>query len=347
MNPLRVWFNKSFSSVFNVIRRLQATTVPHPFHVLCSHTNREFVGFEVAAESEVEPAGLSAADYVKYCLDFCERHAVQVFVPGRSRVELAEARDQFAARGVRMLVAAEPAHLHLFEDKGRFYRTLDPAIVAAPRFISVRNATEFADAVALLRSEGRQVCFKPSQSMGGLGFRILDDTRGDIRNLLGGEAIRLTTALATHILAQEPAFRELLVMEYLEGAEYSVDCLSARGRLLCAISRRKATSLGGTQLLEDRPDLHAISARLAETYGLDGIFNVQVRHTGGVPKLLEINARFSGGIYFACLSGVDLPAWALALAAGTATEADLPEPQYGLAVHQQYQEFVFTKPPSR
>jgi len=40
---LRVWFNKSFSSAFNVMRRLTETTVPHRFHVLWSHTNREFV----------------------------------------------------------------------------------------------------------------------------------------------------------------------------------------------------------------------------------------------------------------------------------------------------------------
>ena len=69
---------------------------------------------------------------------------------------------------------------------------------------------------------------------------------------------------------------------------------------------------------------------------------MQVRYLNGIAKVLEINARMSGGVYFACLSGVDLPAWAIALAAGTASPADVPQPQFGLAVHQQYREFVLT-----
>ena len=341
---LRVWFNKSFSSAFNVMRRLAETTVPHRFHVLCSHTNREFVGFEPAAESFVEPAGLGSEDYLHYCLEFCASNAVEVFIPGRSRIALASHRAEFECRGVRLLVPASAETLHLFEDKARFYSTIIPAVAPAPRFIAVRNAFEFSAAVTTLRGEGCEVCFKPAASRGGLGFRILDDRRSDVRNLFGGENIRMTTALATHILAQEEKFRPLLVMEYLNGAEYSVDCLAVRGHLLCAVPRRKPTRLGGAQFLEDRPELISLSGRVAAAYELDGIFNVQVRYLNGVAKVLEINARMSGGIYFACLSGVDLPAWAIALAAGTASPADVPQPQFGLAVHQQYREFVLTNP---
>jgi biotin carboxylase len=344
MKFLRVWFNKSFSSAFNVIHRLAETTVPHRFRVLCSHTNREFVGFEPAAESFVEPTGLGSEDYLHYCLEFCASNAVEVFVPGRSRISLASHRSEFESRGVRLLVPASAETLHLFEDKARFYATIAPSVAPAPSFIAVRNASEFSAAVATLRAEGCEVCLKPAASTGGLGFRILDDGRSDLRNLFGGENIRITTALAAHILAQEEEFRPLLVMEYLSGAEYSVDCLAVSGRLLCAVPRRKSSRIGGAQLLENRPELISLSERVAAAYELDGIFNVQVRYHDGVAKVLEINARMSGGIYFACLSGVDLPAWAIALAAGTASPVDVPQPQFGIAVHQQYREFVLTNP---
>ena len=230
----------------------------------------------------------------------------------------------------------------MFEDKARFYATIAPSVAPAPRFIAVRNASEFSAAVATLRADGCEVCLKPAASTGGLGFRILDDGRSDLRNLFGGENIRITTALATHILAQEEEFRPLLIMEYLSGAEYSVDCLAASGRLLCAVPRRKPSRIGGAQFLEDRTELISLSKRVAAAYELDGIFNVQVRYLNGIAKVLEINARMSGGVYFACLSGVDLPAWAIALAAGTASPTDVPQPQFGIAVHQQYREFVLT-----
>lgn len=344
MEPLRVWFNKSFSSVYNIIRLLVAARQPHQFHVLCSHTNREFVGFEPSPECELEPRGLGNDAYVTFCLEFCAKRNVRVFAPGRSRIEIAERRLEFEANGVRLLVPAMPDVLRLFEDKARFYSSLDPSVANAPRSISVSNADEFTTAVRVLRAEGYQVCIKPSRSTGGLGFRILDDSRTDLRNLFGGEVIRISTALVARILEQEPQFRELLVMEYLAGAEYSVDCLSQRGRLLCAVSRRKPVQLGGTQFLEDRPELSALAARITAAYSLDGVFNVQIRYAGNVPKLLEINARMSGGIYFACLSGVNFPAWALALAAETASPDDIPHPQLGVAVHQQYHEFIVRNP---
>lgn len=341
--PRRVWFNKSFSSIYNVIRLLRRADAPGAFHVVCTHTNAEFVGFQPSDESEVEPTGLSEETYVEYCLAFCAQRGIEVFVPGKSRLAIAEARAAFEERGIRVLLTAEPAAMRLFEDKAAFYAGLDPAVAAAPRSIKVNTADEFLAACEVLRAEGHKVCIKPSSSTGGLGFRILDDHRTELRNLFSGETTRLTTALAAQILAQEERFRDLLVMEYLDGAEYSIDCLAAKGRLIRAIPRRKPVRLGGTQLLEDNAELIAIAERLTSASRLDSIYNIQIRYAGGVPKLLEINARMSGGVYFACLSGVNLPAWAIALASGDASESDIPQPRFGLAVHQQYHEFIFEK----
>lgn len=346
MTVRRVWFNKTFSSVHNVIRLLQRPDAPVRCRVRCTHTNPEFVGFQLSDEWAVEPLDLTDEAYVQYCLEVCQRRKIDVFIPGKASLAIAEARDRFEEIGVRLLLAAAPEWLRLFEEKGAFYAQLDAGLVAAPRFIAVNTVAEFAAACATLRAEGRQVCFKPAVSTGGLGFKILDDRRSDARNLLGGEPVRLTTALAAHILGQEPRFRDLLVMEYLDGPEYSVDCLGARGRLVRAISRRKPIRAGGTQWLEENPALLAVAERLTERYRLDGLYNIQLRYAGGVPKLLEINARMSGGIYFACLAGVNLPAWAVALACGDAREADVPKPQLGRAVSQQYQEFLFNVIPA-
>ena len=340
----RVWFNKSFSNVYNVIRLLQRADTPVAFQVVCSHTNAEFVGFHPSLESEIEPRGLGEEAYVEYCLAFCERRDIDVFVPGKSKLAIAESRAAFEQKGVLLLLAGEPSSMRLLEDKAAFYAGLDPALAAAPRFIKVNTADEFVAACETLRSEGHQICFKPSCSTGGLGFRILDDHRSEIRNLFGGDTIRTTTAGAAQILAQEPRFRDVLVMEYLGGAEHSIDCIATHGRLLRAVPRRKPVCLGGAQLLEDKPELVALAERLTSAYRLDSIFNIQVRFSGSVPKVLEINARMSGGVYFACLSGVNLPAWAIALACGDASEDDIPEPRLGLTVHQQYHEFVFREP---
>lgn len=345
MTVVRVWFNKTFSSVYNVARLLGAAEEPSRFHVLCSHTNGEFVGLQAGDESFLEPVEIDRDSYVSLCLELCVRHGVDVFVPGRALYEIACRRDEFEAMGVRLLVAAAPEYLVLFEDKRRFYEELATDTAIPPRCICVNTVAEFSAAVDTLRSEGSQVCFKPSRSTGGLGFRILDDRRSDVQNLLSGESVRLTRHLAETVLRQVGTFRDLLVMEYLPGAEYSVDCIAEQGRLFRAVARRKPTRTGGAQFLEKNDELVALAERLTEAYGLSGIFNVQVRYNGSMPKVLEINARMAGGIYFSCLSGLNFPAWGVGLAAGVADVRRMPEPRFGLHVHQQNHEFVFRSPP--
>ncbi|RYD84743.1 MAG: ATP-grasp domain-containing protein [Verrucomicrobiaceae bacterium] len=340
MTEPRVWFNKTFSSVYNAIRLLRAADAPVKAHVHTTHINPDFVGFEVSHSRALEPVGLSEEDYVGWCLETCERERIDVFIPGRAVIPIAENRAAFESKGIRLLIAASPEMMTLFEDKARFYRELDPAVAVPARFITVNTADQFSQACEQFRNERVTACFKPSRSVGALGFRILDDSRGDLQNLMGGEPIRITTSLATSILASQPEFRDLLVMEYLDGPEYSIDCVASQGRLLRAVARRKPVRLGGSQLLEDRPELLAMAERLTRAYGLDSLFNIQVRYLGDIPKILEINARMSGGIYFACLSGLNLPAWAVALACNAVKEDELPQPRLGIQVSQQYQEFL-------
>jgi hypothetical protein len=66
--------------------------------------------------------------------------------------------------------------------------------------------------------------------------------------------------------------RTMLLMEYLDGHEYSVDCVGDNGRLVTAIARKKPLQAGG-----------------------------------GLLRLLEINPRLSGGIGMACVAGPNLP----------------------------------------
>ena len=104
----------------------------------------------------------------------------------------------------------------------------------------------------------------------------------------------------------------MLLMEFLEGREYSVDCVGDHGRLVTAVVRRKSGQAGAGQRIDQRADILDATAQLCATHGLNGIFNVQFREAGGAPRLLEINPRMSGGIGMACVAGPNLPYIALA-----------------------------------
>lgn len=80
--------------------------------------------------------------------------------------------------------------------------------------------------------------------------------------------------------------------------------------------------------------IEELARKLTRHFRLNGVFNIQFRDHDGMPFLLEINPRMSGGIHYACLSGVAFPYWAIRLALETAEPEDVPRPKTGIRVGQ-------------
>jgi predicted ATP-grasp superfamily ATP-dependent carboligase len=97
-----------------------------------------------------------------------------------------------------------------------------------------------------------------------------------------------------------------MVLEFLEGREYSIDCLSSHEKLYAAIPRMKGD--GRIRELVERSELIKIAHDFHQKFKVPYLFNIQVKYNNdGAPKLLEINPRMSGGMHFSCLSGINFP----------------------------------------
>jgi len=358
----RVWFNKCFSSIHGVLRQLREDW-GGGLYLIGSHTERDFGPLSSCDSAAVEPKGLTAADYVDWCLAFCAEHEVNVFIPGRMREAIADRREEFQALGVNLILAGDGDTLRLLEDKGRFLAQV-PEGVAVHRFHRVRNWEEFTTACDQLESEGLPVCFKPATGTFGLGFYIIDEAMTPLKRLLRSEAHRITKAELKSILVEAESFPELLVMEYLDGSEFSVDVLARGGDVLAMVCRRKPINgrvrLTGTshtirvdegqsQLLAREPEIEHMVRLLARHFHLGGLFNVQFRTRAELPErpcLLEINGRMAGGLPYIRLSGLNLTLWAIRIAL-TPPGDPLPEiPEPNLPLRVQERSDVFIMPPS-
>ena len=75
-----------------------------------------------------------------------------------------------------------------------------------------------------------------------------------------------------------------MVLEYLDGYEYSIDCLAgADGTLYVAIPRKKGN--GRIREIEYNEELIEIADKMAEQYKIPFVFNIQVKYKDGIPKL--------------------------------------------------------------
>jgi carbamoylphosphate synthase large subunit len=136
---------------------------------------------------------------------------------------------------------------------------------------------------------------------------VLDEKRSCAELLLEGVPYHINLQDLRRGLAQLGEFKKILVMEYLPGHEYSVDCVADKGRLITAIPRRKSLLSGRGQTIDQREDIIQSVTQLAADYQLNGFFNAQFRERKHGLGLLEINARLSGGVAMACLAGPNLP----------------------------------------
>jgi carbamoylphosphate synthase large subunit len=329
---MRVWFNRSLSTVYTAINLIREADVAGRFHILHSNPDGTVAAARVAHEFHSEPTGVSGEAYIDWCLAFCREHRVDIFIPGKEATLLAATHARFAAQGTRVMSTASKPDLQLIHDKARFYAEVDlPAAPVAETRV-FENVAEFDAAYAELRQRHAVLCVKPSHSVFGLGFSIIDEQRSSAALLLAGVAYHIGLDDLRRGLAEIGQCRTMLLMEYLDGHEYSVDSVGDDGRLVCAVVRKKPLKAARGQLIDMREDILAATARLTEAYRLNGPFNVQFREGGGALRLLEINPRMSGGIGMACVAGPNLPYIALCGFADGYADVAVPPVRNGIRV---------------
>lgn len=329
---MRVWFNRTFSTIGAVLRQLREGLPPDEITLICTHTHWTATAFLAADESYLEPAELSGTHYIEWCLEFCRQHRIDVFWPGKEAALIARDHALFRAMGVDVVSATEYDTLTLLHNKAHFYADLNPAVAQTMDFIAVNDRDAFDAAVAELSAKHKRLCVKPATSVYGLGFRILDTERDSIVHLLKGVEYQIPLAELRQGMNDTPQFSTLLVMEHLGGPEWSVDCAGKHGKLLCAVQRKKSPQAGHGQIIDNNAEIAGMVERLAEHYRLNGLFNIQFKEGEHGPRLLEINPRPSGGFGMACLSGANLAK--IAWQGSRGEETDKPVIRYGLRVNE-------------
>lgn len=307
------------------------------FVIYGTHPNQDSVYLKDCDVSGTEP-DICGEEYIQFCLDYCCKNKIDVFIPRKENVLIAKYLSEFTDIGVRVLVCPDSNLMELMDNKVAMYRSLEQhhadavseKIVDVPVYRIVDNAVDFKKAYQELSEQinGEKLCIKPIIGEGANGFRIIDDKADTIPFLFNSAASQIISfETAYKILRQQERFDDLMVLEYLNGYEYSIDCLAGEeGTLYAVIPRKKGQ--GRIREIEFNQELIAIAEKFAKAYKIPFVYNIQVRYKNGVPKLLEINPRMSGGLHISCLSGVNIPYYAVKLLLqGTIKPLN---PQYGI-----------------
>lgn len=328
----RIWLNKNLSSTVRILELFRQESDSQRFELVCSHPDGDNPVKLVADIFEQEPGKSSChgQDYVDYCLNFVRRNKIDLFVPGRGLSAIACYRAWFEELGVQVLLPGSAHSLAAMEHKDYLYDLLaDTSLCALPAFGAARTLAEFEAHFERIAKMGHEVCFKPAVGVYGMGFHRIGGEGRPVDRFLSGTSTAVSLDEVRYYLSQVDSFQSLIVMQYLPGDERSIDCLAVDGNLRACVSRVKSQK--EYQVLEDNPFIFEQARKLTAHLKLKGLFNIQFKDDEvGIPHLLEINARMSGGLPMACLSGFNFFYWAVKLA--IEPDCHLPEPLRGLKV---------------
>jgi carbamoylphosphate synthase large subunit len=303
-----IWFNKTFSHIRSAMALIRAGDQRNIFRIICSSTNAHFQGFLVADEIAIEPSDVIGQAYLGYCLEFCRKNRVKLFYPGKEAALIGNNFRLFEDIGTTVISVASQQALERIHNKALFYEKYQSAAVPTPDFAVVNSFESFTAAYKRLKVQHPVLSIKPAISVYGIGFRIIDEHRSALAHMLGGIDYHVSLSDLQREFERAEHFKPLLLMEYLSGHEYSVDCLASNGHLRCAVQRRKGNESRDGQVIENRVDILEACHMLAEEESLNAIFNAQFKVSAdGKLKLLEVNPRMSGGIAMSCLAGPNLP----------------------------------------
>lgn len=325
---MRLWLNQGFASVHHALRLLKSG-LGEGVRLFASHGDRWSPARAAADQFLAEPADLGGGSYVDWIRAQGAAHGITHLWPQRRAAAIVGAADSLP---FALIAAGDAAALTLLANKEATYAALEGSGVPIPERHLVRGADELERALLAIEAAGERPCFKPVVSTFGHGFRRVAASSDPWARLLRNDVEFCGRDELLAMAAAAPRMPPLLVMPYLEGGEYSIDCLASAGRLLRHVARRKQEN-SRAQLLTTSPEIEEIASRVTERFGLRAVFNIQLREHRGRLFLLEVNARMSGGLAVACAGGLNFPEWAVRLAAGEDPDA-APWPAYGSRVAQ-------------
>ena len=310
---MNVYFNSCFTQTAEAIKFLKENK--NDIKIFITNKSENIYLQKIADFYEIEKEYSSAKEYLDFCLNFCKSHKIDIFFVRYRATELSQYKDKFEEIGVKVTFVADFATYKILDNKVDTYKSLEnDYIVKIPPYGVATTFMEYDELYKRIKDSGFEVCIKPIDGIGGTGFKRIKENITAYEELMHSGFISISKERADFIFKTKGIFKPLMVLGYLEGDEYSIDCLAENGILIDAIPRVKINNY--TQLIKPDKDLIEVARKLTKKFKLNNIFNIQVKYHKNQLYLIEINTRMSGGIFKSCMSGINIMSKSLDLLLG-------------------------------
>lgn len=305
MKTITVWFNHWFSTSYHIINLIKDDNDIN-IKILGTNSNGDSVIKKVCDYWETEPDNLSDEEYIKYCIEMCEKYSVDIFVPRRKQLLICKNLEIFKRKNIEIFAENDYRKIKILSNKISAYKLFEKLKIGyIPEYRQVFSYKEFIEGYHELKKKYKKVCMKLAEDEGAQSFKLISEDTNKRERIFKRKSSEITLNEIKESFELLPIIPEIILMPYLEGNEVSVDCLKTKnGNII--IPRFKTS--GRMEIVKYEEEIISVCNEFIEKFILEYPFNIQFRYHENKLYLLEINTRMSGGIQYSCeASGVNIP----------------------------------------
>lgn len=280
-------------------------------------------------------------NYIDIVLDICKKEKVDIYLPTMSYelVKLIENLDRFEEASVKVSVSNRFS-IETTCNKLKFYEFMRDNNLPMVDFYPAHNIEEVKEAFDKLGYPNKAVCMKALESSGSRGIRIVDPKKKRFDILFGEKpnSFFISYEELMEILSEKEEMPEVVVMEAIPGAEFSVDLVADHGKVLYICARKSDTiiaSIPQSATLFKDEKAYKICEDVVRLLELDGQADFDFKYdTNGNPVLMEVNPRIAATMKIFKEGGMNLVYLRIKQLLGE----NLPviEPKYGVRLVRRY-----------
>jgi len=318
-----IYFNQWVSSITDVMQDLKQRHT-NKIKIIASSKNEDHVYKSAADEFIIEDweevkddIEKTKLNYINWLLETCSKYKVDLFFVKKHAEWIAEYSYKFAINNVILINESETT-LKKFNNKSDIYKLLEQHNELKrfiPDYIVVNKLQKDKYIQAIISNLKTGLwCFKLNSDEGGASFRKVDNKSLSMNSLYNFRTNTVTFDEAQQFVnnISEEDLSKLIFMEILDSPEISIDCYNSKQGFI-AICRAKENGTRKQRIFYNK-ELYDVCKSICNILKLDFPFNVQfrVKHdTSGIDnienlRLLEINPRMSGGVYYATALGMNI-----------------------------------------